>query len=163
MTQPIDPTPAPAAPQTAARPGNFSLVVAPPKPRRHWLRILLVLVVFLSGSIVGSGVTVMAMLHRARTLAQHPEFIPARLAERIRNRVGLTPEQTAQVRQILIRRQKAINEIRQDVRPQVARELDGSYEEISAELTPEQKQAWREMYHRLRAEWLPPVQTAPGR
>ena len=131
-------------------------VVKPRKPR-WWLRILLVLVVFVSGMVVGTGLTVIVAVHRIKHRMQHPEEAPQLIAGRLERKLSLNHEQTARIRAILTERQKELMAIRQRVQPEVVGELDKGYEEIGAVLDDKQRPRWAKMYSELKAEWLPPL------
>ncbi|MEI7766604.1 MAG: hypothetical protein WCJ97_04100 [Phycisphaerae bacterium] len=136
------------------------LPVKPPKPKR-WRGILLVLVIFVSGMVLGSGLTVIVAVHRIRDRMHHPEKLPQEIAGRLERRLSLSPDQTTQVRAILTARQQHLMAIRQRVQPEVVGELDQAYSEIAAVLNENQRPRWETMYHELKAEWVPRLSNEP--
>jgi len=135
---------------------------APARPRRRWLKILLVLLVFFAGAVVGAGLGVVAVVHRVRMFIEHPERTPAMFTERLKKRLDLTDAQADQVLHILESHEKQLEAIRVEVRPQVEAQLAGARREISALLDDHQRLLWDEMYERLHRSLLPPLPPGPS-
>ena len=94
-----------------------------PRKRRPWRSILLGLIILFCGILIGAGVTVILLQRVVFYAIHHPEEIPNRLTERLRNKLSLTDDQTKKVKAILTERQKAFTELRHVTRPKVEREL----------------------------------------
>ena len=122
---------------------------------RVWVRILLSLVVFVSGGAAGTGVTLIVVRNRALYMIHHPEETPALIAVRMRRTLHLSDAQVQQVETILGQRQRAIQGIRREFQPQVERELDRVEQEISEVLDNDQRVSWRKHFERLRSTWVP--------
>jgi hypothetical protein len=123
--------------------------------------VLLALVIFVAGIVVGAGTTVAVVVHRMRTALHHPEQAPQRIADRLRHKLDLSPHQVREVESILIERQAALIQLRRTVQPQVLAEFDKAYQQIDAVLTDAQHEHWHKMYQELKDDWLPPVPPAP--
>jgi len=127
------------------------------RPRRRWLRVVLWLVIFVSGLIAGSGLTLIAVREGVLRAIHHPEEMPAKVAQRLRRPLGLTDEQTEQITQILRRRQKALSGIRRHYQPEVEHQLDLLEAEIGAVLDDRQRETWRRIFESKRRTWTPPM------
>jgi Spy/CpxP family protein refolding chaperone len=137
-----------------SRPGP----VSPPPKRMRWLTVLLMLVLFVSGVVLGSGATALLLVRRVRQAVQHPEERPGRNLKWIASRLDLTRDQREQVREIIQRHGDAMQRIREGVMPEVREEMGSMEEEIAAVLTPEQTRRWREMSLRAQRDWMPPME-----
>jgi hypothetical protein len=141
-----DAGPPPLAPQPPVR----------PRRRRRWVTVLLALVLFTAGGVVGSGLTLLVAVRQVRYIIHHPQEFPERAAHRLRSRLHLSDSQTAAVREILAKRQAALQEIRRSVQPQVEAQLEGVRADIDAVLTPEQAAKWNAIFKARMEAWLPP-------
>ena len=137
----------------------FSL---PPAPRRRWLTFVLMVVVFVSGLAVGSGLTFMYIDYRRQQYVAHPEDAPKRFAERLRKTLRLTDEQTRQVQAIIASHWPAFQETRRKTYPLFKEQLDALQAEIGAVLHGDQAQRWNDYVERIRGLWNPPPATAPA-
>jgi hypothetical protein len=127
------------------------------RPRRRWLSIVLGLVIFASGAVVGGGATVLVAVRQVREMITHPERAPDRIVARLHSKLKLNQEQTKKVEQIVKRRQAALMEIRREVQPQVIEQLDLFEQEVADVLQPDQKQRWHALLANLRTQWVPPM------
>ena len=143
MTNPSAPTPPPVKP--------------PAKRRRRWRTWLLALLIFLGGGAVGSAFTAVAIFRGVHHALMHPEEAPARITARLKRPLDLTPEQSAQIRQIIASRQQSLTKIRREVQPQIEEQLTGLESEIAAVLNSQQQQKWHGIIARVRENWLPPI------
>ena len=141
---------------------NLPLTSVPAAPRRRgWRTLLLALLIFVSGLIVGGGTMLITVRHRALRVLHHPEEVPARIAARLRWKLGLSDEQTQQVEQIVRKRQQALQAIRREVQPRVTIELDRVEAEIAITLDDAQRAKWHALFAKLRETWIPPPPTRP--
>jgi hypothetical protein len=133
----------------------------PTRPRRRrWLSILLGLVIFTAGVVVGGAGALVALRHTLLYAIHHPDEFPPQAAARLRSVLDLSDEQTRQVEQVLRNRQAALQAIRREVQPRVEAELDLVDRQVGEILTPEQRASWNARFAELRGIWIPP---APGR
>ena len=127
-----------------------------PRPRkRHWRIVLLMLIVFIAGGVVGSAGTVIWAMDHFQHIARHPEEAPRRITARMAEKLDLTDEQAEQVREILERRQQDLMVIHHEIRPRVEEVLNASRAEIAAVLNDQQQAEWEEMYQRFDRRWMP--------
>jgi len=122
--------------------------------RRRWPRwvamVLLGLVIFGSGIVIGS-VGTLTFVRRAMVRAvKHPEQLPDRAIARMTRRYDLTPEQQAEVGAILRTRMQRMTAIRQQLRPYLDAELDSLRDDVAGVLTEEQATQWQHDFGRLR-------------
>jgi hypothetical protein len=127
------------------------------KPRRRWLTIVLVLIVFVSGVVVGAGGATLVIVRRTQQAIQHPEIQSERLAERLTRRLKLRAEQATQVRAILTRRQQALLRIRAEAQPRVRAELMSVRDEVGGVLDSTQRARWDALFEDLSQRWMPPT------
>jgi hypothetical protein len=143
---------------TQLSPASIPAPTPPPlKSRRRWRTWLLALLIFVGGGAVGSAFTAIAIIRTFHHALMHPEEAPARITARLKRPLDLTPEQSAQIRQIIASRQQSLTQIRREVQPQIEEQLTGLESEIAAVLNPQQQQKWHGMLARLRENWLPPI------
>ena len=141
----------PSATQTRRAPAS----VRTPR-RRLGIRVLWSLIIFASGGVAGTGITLLVIRDRVLHAIHHPEEMPALIAARMRGNLDLSGAQVLQVESILNRRQLAIQAIRRQFQPQVESELDRVEKEISTVLNDEQH-ALRcaQNFEQLRGDWMP--------
>lgn len=125
--------------------------------RRIVLRVFLALLIFAAGAVSGAGLTVIVTVHRFQQAMHHPETIPPRLAAEMKRRLKLTDMQTAQVQEILVRRQERLQKLRQQIAPEVTAQFSETHEEIAKILTPEQQEKWDAWFTVLKKRWLPGI------
>lgn len=120
---------------------------------------VVLLMTFLGGAAVGIFCDHVWMMHhgpRARREAMH--VITSRILSRLDRELDLTPQQHAQVKQILDAHSIRVQRIFEGVHPQVRHEIDLGNDEIRKILTPEQ----RAKYEKLRMHLMPLHRGAPG-
>ena len=123
---------------------------------RVWTTVLLAALIFVAGAAVGGGATVLVGLRRLEHALQHPQMMPQRITDRLTRRLDLSPQQAAQVRQIITQRQAAFEEIRREMYPRVTAELDRARDEIAEVLTDEQREQWKSLFEKTRRRFRPP-------
>jgi hypothetical protein len=130
------------------------------KPRRRWIRsIILGVVIFICGALVGGGITVKVIakginkFYRSST-----ESVADNITNRLRKRLDLTDDQTARIRSIILERQVELRRIRKDVRPKIETQFENTRREINEILTPAQVKIFEEHYKRMTRFWLHPIE-----
>jgi hypothetical protein len=126
-----------------------------PRPRSRWKTILLVLLVFVSGTVIGAAAATIVIVHRVQYAVHHPDEIPARLTARLTRRLSLTTGQSAQVERLIAQRVDHLKVIRQQFEPKFRSELRGLHGDVRAVLTPEQQAKWDKLFDDLTRNWLP--------
>lgn len=130
---------------------------APPR-RRTWLTLLLCLLVFGGGAVVGAGAAVTWVGRQVRDAARHPEDAPGRIARRMQSRLDLDDAQAARVEAALARHHAELLEARADFIERAAPILDRMEADVAAELPAEKAGDWRGQFRRLRDDWAPPFE-----
>lgn len=133
------------------------------RPRRRWLTVVGLVVIFLSGGVLGSALTVIlrdrAWPRPRRTLEETRD----RLTERIAGKLRLSGDQTEQLRQIVGDRLTEIRQLRRQIQPETERVAKRLRQRVAALLTDEQKSRWAELYAELFERWfLDPASTRPA-
>jgi len=142
----------------AAAPGPASAAPAAPsrlRPRRTWFTVLLCLVIFFAGGVVGVGGTLLRIGHQTREALRNPARIPHRIALNLQSRLDLSEDQTARVETIVKRRQARLLAAREQLMDDVDPVMDDLEADIAQVLRPEQARQFRERFRQLREEWLP--------
>jgi hypothetical protein len=107
--------------------------------------ILLSLLILISGIIIGVGLTLMVTGSSSapKKLPPGPEYMSRRMVERIVHELHLSPEQHDQLKPIVQKHMKAMDEIRQEARPKISNEIKQMNEEIAAILDERQQEIWQ--------------------
>jgi hypothetical protein len=127
------------------------------RPRRRWVwTILLAVVIFVSGVVVGGGVTFKIITSGFKRSFQDPAVSAERITQRMKKKLDLTDEQAIQVHRIIFEQQKAFQSLRKKVRPQIEAQIEKTRQELAAVLTPEQARKWEKRFSRFMKFWLPP-------
>jgi hypothetical protein len=120
---------------------DFDLPAQRSLQARSWLSLGMVVLVFIAGAIVGvAGTRAMQGPRAIRTLDE----IPARVAERMQRDLDLSGEQRDRLEQIVRAHQGDVRRIRAQIAPQMRAEIRRIIDEMSAVLSPEQAERWRE-------------------
>lgn len=143
---------------SVAPPERTTMAIVP--RRRTWLVVVLWLIIFGSGVVVGAGSTLWVVRNRVLYGIQHPERAPAGLARHLQRMLGLDDAQRAQVEQIFERRQKELQKVRRAFQPEVEAQLDQVEQEVSAVLNDVQRAEWQSRFRELRGRWLPALPPA---
>jgi hypothetical protein len=131
-----------------------------PRRRPIWVSVLLALLVFSGGAVVGGAGTVLVIVHGIRQAIRHPDEIPAHLKQRLTRRLSLDSTQSASVEQILTRHLAKIAQLRAGIRPDVQIELSGIHQEVREVLSPAQQSKWDDLFDDFVDNWYPPAPPA---
>jgi hypothetical protein len=127
------------------------------RPRRRWVwTILPALVIFVSGVLVGGGLTFKVITSGYKRSFQDPAVSAERITHREKKKLDLTDEQAVQFQRIIFEQQKAFQSLRKQVRPQLEAQIEKTRQELAAVLTPEQARKWEKRFGRFMKFWLPP-------
>jgi hypothetical protein len=135
--------------------------VVPRRPRRRWVSVLLYLVLFASGIVIGSGVTLIITYKVVHYRLRHPEQFPDRAVARLKKPLDLSNQQAAEVRLIMRSHLVRLQALRRQWQPQLEAELDSLEKDVAAALKPEQAEKWHTIARERRQSWLPPRPPAP--
>jgi len=127
---------------------------APPKPKsRGWVQVLLGIAILLCGMLIGAGGAV--LVGRGLILRQSTQVSGA-IVRHMSRRLNLTPQQERDVRRIVREHMEQVDQIRNQGRRDIEEELDAMRDEVADVLTPQQAQAWRRQFERVRRVAPPP-------
>jgi hypothetical protein len=128
-----------------------------PRPRGRWKIIALVVLVFISGAVIGGAVATMFIVHEVQYAIHHPDEFPARLTARLTRRLSLTSEQSEHVQRLIDERVDHLKIIRREFQPKFRAELYGLHADVDKVLTPDQQTKWDKFFDDLIDNWLPAV------
>ena len=122
-----------------------------PAPGRSWLRPLAFgTVLLISGAVIGSALTVLAMRSQTERARKDPAWLSQRAAARLVHDLDLTTEQAEQVHEIFRAHHDRVRSFREQ-HGTMAREMFANLQtEIEEVLTPEQAEKWRKRIKRAR-------------
>jgi hypothetical protein len=124
--------------------------------------VLLALVIFFGGMVVGSAGTIVIAVHRIQHVLKHPEEAPRRLTAVLTRRLDLTSDQQVQVEAFITERQHHLQELRRENEPRIEAELEGLKHDIDGVLNPGQRDKWDDMFDDAIMRWLPPPPPPPA-
>jgi Spy/CpxP family protein refolding chaperone len=114
-----------------------------------WKLIAGFLLVFVAGGIAGAALGGFYARHLFFEF-HHPRLVGARMKERLRTELSLTPEQVAKVSPIVDKTAAQLQEIRRDTGRRVHEIMADAHKEIAANLTDEQRQKLQQIEERHR-------------
>lgn len=113
--------------------------------------ILFSTLILISGIAIGAGLTLIITgdSDTPKSLPPGPEYMSVRMVERIVRELKLSPQQHEQLRPIVQKHTKAMEDIRQEARPKISSEIKEMNEEIIAILDERQKKIWQDKIQRM--------------
>jgi Spy/CpxP family protein refolding chaperone len=115
----------------------------------QWKLIAGFILVFVAGGITGAFVG--GSYARHHFLAFHrPELIGARMKERLRSELNLTPEQIAKISPIIDKTAAQLRDIRRDTARRVHETMAEAHRQMAVNLTDEQRQKLQQIQERHR-------------
>ena len=131
--------------------------------KRRRLTLAGLIVIFVSGALVGSALTVIFRPERARRGRRTIEETRDSMTEKIAGRLDLSSEQTERLRKVVEDGLKELRELRREIQPRAERVAGGLREKVAALLDDEQRARWKEFYAELFKRWFPePASTRPA-
>ncbi|MBP8605288.1 MAG: hypothetical protein KBI46_05535 [Phycisphaerae bacterium] len=125
--------------------------------------VLLSIVILVSGIVIGSGLTWLALPRPAMPeLPPAPEFIRSRMVERMAEELHLSVEQQEQIKPIIAKHMNAIDALRAEAQPKIRQEIEAMNEEILQTLDETQKQRWQEQIKRMQEGFRRMHRRGPG-
>ena len=128
----------------------------------QWKLIAGFILVFVAGGITGAFLGGLYARHLFFEF-HHPTLIGARMKERLRTELNLTPEQVAKISPITDKTAAQLQKVRQDTGRRVHEIMTEAHQEMAANLTAEQRQKLQQIEERHRrwrhGRW--PQQTTP--
>src|SRR5438132_12866365 len=114
-----------------------------------WKLIVGFILVFVAGGISGAFLGGLYARHLFFGF-HHPEQIGARMKERLRTELNLTPEQLAKISPIIDKTAVQLREIRRDTARRVHETIAEAHRQMAANLTDEQRQKLQQLEERHR-------------
>src|SRR5216117_4458317 len=115
----------------------------------QWKLIARFILVFIAGGI--SGAFLGGLYARHHFLELHrPELIGARMKERLRAELNLTPEQVAKISPIIDKTAAQLRDIRRDTARRVHETIAEAHQQMATNLTDEQRQKLQQIQERHR-------------
>ena len=127
----------------------------------RWKLIAGFLLVFVAGVMSGAFLGGMYAQHHFFRL-HHPELIGARMKERLRAELNLTPEQVAKISPIIDKAAMQLRDIRRETARRVHETIAEAHRQMAVNLTDEQRQKLQQIeerhrrWHHHRLDELPP-------
>ena len=115
----------------------------------QWKLIAGFILVFVAGGISGAFLGGLYTRHFFLEF-HHPELIGARMKERLRSDLNLTPEQVAKISPIIDKTAAQLRDIRRDTGQRVHQIMAEAHQQIAANLTDEQRQKLHRIEERRR-------------
>lgn len=133
----------------------------------RWKPAFALLLVFFAGIVVGVVGTRIVVRRVVRQMIANPQILVQRAQNQMElqlaRRLNLDPNQRRQVNRILLLSQGQLREIREETQPRIALIRSNAFEEISAILTPEQRDELEKMREENRAQLQPTPLPGPLR
>jgi hypothetical protein len=121
----------------------------------RWRMAFFGVVILLAGLVIGGASMLILMPDKLMGPPRGPEFDSMRMIPPLRRDLGLSAEQSEQIKPILDRHMEKLQEIRDDARSEIGTTLEQMNEEISAILTEGQRQIWEGELGRLQQDLHP--------
>lgn len=135
-------------------PDSPSVPLPKPEPRR-WPRVVLMVVIFLSGTVVGGVVARIVTREQILAMLKHPERVPDRILPHLRTSLGLTSEQAQRVNEIVRRRHATMESLRARSYPGLLVEFHAMRDEVKEVLSSEQQARWTRLSESIERRYLP--------
>ena len=130
-------------------------MTAPPRSQRRWLRILMLLVIFLSGGVVGVVGGGFWMRDQMAFLIRNPQQIPDQILPKIRSELSLADDQILLVEDILRRHYATMESVRAEIYPKQLDAFKTMDAEVSRILNPDQRHKWSSILVGAEQRYLP--------
>ena len=134
-----------------------------PPPKRRCSRVVLPIIIFVAGGLIGSGLTVIFRPEQTRRGRRSIEEIRDRMTEKIADKLDLSAQQTEQHRRIVEDRLKEWRKLFREIQPRLEKQAAILKANVAAMLNDEQKARWEQVYAERFNRWFPePVSTQPA-
>ena len=125
------------------------VVAAPRGSNAKLIATVVVVVAFVAGLLVGAVSDRIWLMRHGRGPERHSGFMAGRITERLSHELDLTPQQKEQVATIVATHGRRVEAIWSGLRPQIRAEIDAANKDISAILTPAQRDKFDKLRMRL--------------
>lgn len=130
----------------------------------RWRMAFFGLIILIAGLTTGAAATLLAMHWAGPEPVVPAERAPEMMLERIVPRLRLSPEQADRVEPILRKHMDRLDEIREQGRTQIAKELEAMDTDMALVLSPDQQRLWRDLMRGLPSQFRrgPGGRSGPG-
>jgi hypothetical protein len=135
--------------------GTDNLTVGYTYKLHRWRMAFFGVVILLAGLVIGGALMLILMPDKLMGPPRGPEFASIKMIGPLRRDLGLSGEQSEQIKPILDKHMEKLQEIRDDARSEIGTTLDQMNEEISAILTEGQRRIWQGQLGRLQQDLRP--------
>lgn len=127
-----------------------------------WVQLVLFLVVFGAGGVIGAVISLKSVYSRLDYYRQHPAALPDEVLPRLKKRLDLSDQQAAAVDRIFRKGHARMLALHGQVSADIHKAFNAMAAEIEAELETRQKRKWRETHERVSRIFLPPLYKPPA-
>jgi hypothetical protein len=114
---------------------------------------LVIALIYVAGAATGVVATRAVVRHMVAAAVRNPERVKALIEKRLTRRLNLDPGQQAKVEKTLNQTQNDLRSLRQDFGPRFQAIMLNTQTEISAVLTPEQRERFERFRDENRSLW----------
>jgi E3 ubiquitin-protein ligase DOA10 len=127
-----------------------------------WVQVIVLLVVFAAGGVVGAMISSKVIHSNMEKYRQQAPLFSADIVERLRMRLHLSDEQAVNVQEIVERQHEKLIEHRNNGSEKMHAQFDEMVDEIADELDELQKRQWGFVANYVRRTYLPAsIPTSP--
>jgi len=125
--------------------------------RSHrWKLAFFGLVILIAGVVIGTGLTLITVRQRQRHFLVGLEAVNEQMIRGLQHTLELTPSQQTKIEAIITNHIEALRKIREQARPQIAKEMNQLYEEVRNILDERQQIIWDQQILQLQNRlWQP--------
>lgn len=125
--------------------------------QRRWLSLAMMVLIFGSGTVIGSGLTMIAVNDKYDARMRNPSASCDHVLPVMQRELQLSTEQSAEVRTILTEHDKAVGKLWTEMRPKFREQLKQLEDQVNGVLTTEQQEKWHAwLEQRRRRFWSSP-------
>lgn len=118
---------------------------------KKWRMWTVIAIVFISGAVVGSGVTGFYVKHRVRGILHgDPSAVKIMIMKELTDELKLTPDQQGEIAGIVERTQLRVRELRMQYRPRMDAIINDGFADMKKGLSPEQQKKLEELHEKMK-------------
>lgn len=132
--------------------------------QRRWLSLAMMVLIFGSGTVIGSGLTMIAVNDKYDAGMRNPSASCDRVLPVMQRELQLSNDQSAEVKTILTEHDKAVGQLWTEMRPKFREQLKQLEDQVNGVLTIEQQEKWHAwLEQRRRRFWSSPSRSGRRR
>jgi len=122
-----------------------------PQLRRGRVKtVALGVALLVSGAVIGSGLTLVVIKRGLDKARDQPSMLSQRMLSRMERHLDLTPDQSAEIREIFQENRKRVHAFRERHHERAQSFMEGLHDDVAAVLNPEQREKWDAWYAKAR-------------